>query len=168
MRLPPPDRSSLSDETNDLLSLAVAPSGDTAETIAVMAHSPSLVGPFLGWAMALHTSPVLTPRLREIIALRVAYNCRSTYEWHEHVAWAGRAGLTDAEIEAVAAGPHRWTPPEATLVTAVDELHADQNIADDTLTLLRESLGEASVVEIIMTAGQYTMLSMLASSTGSA
>ena len=80
MRLPPPERSSLDDETNELLALATAPSGETAETIAVMAHCPALVGPFLSWAMALHTNGVLPPRLHELIALRVAHNCGSTYE----------------------------------------------------------------------------------------
>ncbi|MEZ5373399.1 MAG: hypothetical protein R2704_11810, partial [Microthrixaceae bacterium] len=50
-RVAPPPRSTLDPATNELLDLAKAPSGETAETIAVMAHSPALVGPFLGWAM---------------------------------------------------------------------------------------------------------------------
>ena len=74
VRLPPPDRSTLDAEVDDLLSLATAPSGDTAETIAVMAHCPALVRPFLEWSMALHTEGVLPPRLHEIIALRVAHS----------------------------------------------------------------------------------------------
>jgi len=105
MRLPPPDRDSLDPSTNELLALAVAPSGETAETIAVLAHNPALVGPFLSWAMALHVDGVLSKRLHEIVALRAAHNCGSVYEWDEHVGWATAAGLTDAEIGEVRRGP---------------------------------------------------------------
>ena len=167
-RVAPPPRSTLDPATNELLDLAKAPSGETAETIAVMAHSPALVGPFLGWAMALHTNGVLSPRLHEIVALRVAHNCGSTYEWDEHVRWARQAGLTDAEIASIADADPQWSGAEAVVIAAVDELHLNQNLDDDTLGLLTEALGEASVVELILVAGQYTMLSMLASATGSA
>lgn len=166
MRLPPPERSTLEPDVDELLSLAVAPSGETAETIAVLAHSPALVGPFLGWAMALHTQGVLSKRVHEIVALRVAHLCGSTYEWDEHVRWAADAGLTDAEIQAVAAGPTGWAPKDAAVIRAVDELHAVQDLSDDTLVALRGHLDEAAVVEIIMVTGQYTMLSMLATATG--
>lgn len=37
MGVPPPDRSTLDAETGELLALATAPSGETAETIAVLA-----------------------------------------------------------------------------------------------------------------------------------
>ncbi len=167
MRVPPPDRSSLDDEMNELLSLATTPSGKTAETIAVLAHSPGLVEPFLKWAMALHTEGLLSPRLHEIVALRAAHNCGSSYEWDEHVGWAKAAELTDEEIEAVARGSSGWSNVEAALIEAVDELHATQDIGDTTMAILRDNLGEPSVVEIIVVAGQYTMLSMLATATGS-
>ena len=166
MRLPPPDRSLLDADTDEFLALAAGRTGETPETIAVLAHSPALVGPFMGWAMALHTSGVLSQRLHEIVALRVARNCGSEYEWDEHVSWAHEAGLTDEEIASVAAGKDGWPQPEATVIAAVDELHAAQDLTDNTMALLRECLGDASVVEIIVVAGQYTMLSMLATATG--
>lgn len=168
MRLPPPDRSTLDPETDELLSLATTPSGDTAQTIAVMAHSPALVEPFLQWAMALHTSTALNARLHEIVALRVAHNCGSSYEWDEHVGWARRAGVSDAEIHALSQDPEGWATLDAAVVTAVDELHVDQNLSDATLALLRDGLGDAAAVEIVLVVGQYTMLSMLASATGAA
>ncbi|MCO5322335.1 MAG: carboxymuconolactone decarboxylase family protein [Microthrixaceae bacterium] len=168
VRLPPPDRSTLDAEVDDLLSLATAPSGDTAETIAVMAHCPALVRPFLEWSMALHTEGVLPPRLHEIIALRVAHNCGSGYEWDEHVGWATRAGLTDSEIAAVAGDPQQWPPTEATVIAAVDELHVERDLTVPTLQALRDRMDDPWVVELILVVGQYTMLSMLSSATGSA
>lgn len=166
MRLPPPEPASLDTEVADLLSLALAPSGETAETIAVLAHSPALVGPFLGWAMALHSHGVLSKRVHEIVALRVAHLCGSAYEWDEHARWAAEAGLTEAEIGAVAAGPSGWAPADAAVLRAVDELHATQDLTDDALSTLRGHLGDPAVVEVVMVVGQYTMLSMLATTTG--
>lgn len=165
-RIPPPERATLADETNELLSLAVAPSGETAATIEVLAHNPKLVGPFLGWAAALHLDGVLSPRHHEVLALRVAHNCGSTYEWHEHRGWAHQAGLTDDEIGRVATRSSDWPDIEAALIRAADELHTTQDLSDQTLATLTEALGAPAVVEAIMVVGQYTMLSMLATATG--
>ncbi len=166
LRIPPPDPASLDADVAELLSLARAPSGETAQTIAAMSHSPGLVGPFLGWAMALHTAGVLTRRVHEIVALRVAHLCGSTYEWDEHALWAADAGLTPEEIRAVADGTGDWTPAESVALVAVDELHASQDLSDETLVSLRKHLGDAEAIEIVLVVGQYTMLSMLASSVG--
>lgn len=166
MRIPPPDPSSLDDDVAELLDLARAPSGETAQTVAALAHSPGLVGPFLGWAMALHSNGVLSKRLHEIVALRVAHLCGSSYEWDEHARWATQAGMTDTEIHAVAAGGGDWSPAEAAVLGAVDELHTTQDLCNQTLETVRTHLSDAEVTEIVMVAGQYTMLSMLASTTG--
>lgn len=166
MRVPPPDPASLDADVAELLDLARAPSGETAETIAVLAHSPGLVGPFLGWAMALHTGGVLSKRMHEIVALRVAHLCGSAYEWDEHTRWAEAAGLTADEIQAIASDDGDWSPDEAAALAAVDELHETQHLTDGTLETLRSHVSDADVTEIIMVVGQYTMLSMLASATG--
>ncbi len=166
MRIPPPDPSSLDPDVAALLDLARAPSGDTAQTIAALAHSPGLVGPFLTWAMALHADGVLSKRLHEIVALRVAHRCGSTYEWDEHTRWATDAGLTPAEIESIATDGDDWSPMDKAAIAAVDELHATQDLTDTTLANLRSHVGDAEVIEIIMVVGQYTMLSMLATTVG--
>lgn len=166
MRIPPPARSGLDDATNELLSLAVAPSGETAATIAALAHSPKLVGPFLGWAAALHFDGVLSARHHEVLALRVAHNCGSRYEWEEHTGWAEQAGLSATEIAAVAAGSAGWPPAEAALIRAADELHDRQDLTDASLAALMEVLDPPGAVEAVMVVGQYTMLSMLAGTIG--
>lgn len=162
----PPDRAELDPETNGLLALAVTPGGDTAETIAVLAHNPKLVGPFLGWAGALHLDGVLSARHHEILALRTAHNCGSAYEWQEHRGWAERAGLTEADMGAVARRGDLTDPVEIALVDAADELHATSDLADLTRQSLLDALGEPGLVEAVMVVGQYTMLSMLANATG--
>jgi alkylhydroperoxidase family enzyme len=132
--------------------------------LLVLAHNPHLLGPFLQWAAALAVEGALERRDAELLALRAAWNCRSEFEWGHHVDYARAFGLTDDEIQRVAlgAGAAGWTDGQRALLRAADELHRSTVIGDDTWQELRRHFDEAQLVEIVMTVGQYTMLSMVA------
>jgi alkylhydroperoxidase family enzyme len=148
----------------DLLALAVGPDGEPLGTIAVLAHSPALLGPFLSWAAALALQGALSPRDHEILALRASFLTRSAFEWNEHVAYGRRAGLADADIArlALAADADGWTEQEAALVRVADALVDRHDIDDDTWAVLVNHYEPAALVEIVYVVGQYTMLSMVA------
>jgi alkylhydroperoxidase family enzyme len=137
--------------------------------MAVLARQPDLLAPFLGWAAALALNGVLSKRHHELLALRAARNCRSAFEWVEHVEYARATDLTDDEIDAVArpvtsAGP--WSPVDRALLAAADELHTQSDITDATWRVLAESLEPAALVELLFVVGQYTMLSLVANGAG--
>jgi hypothetical protein len=44
------------------------------------------------------------------------------------------------------------------LLTAVDRLHSERNLDDDTWTALRSYLDERSCIELLMLVGHYEML----------
>jgi alkylhydroperoxidase family enzyme len=163
-RIPDPDRDRLAAETAGLLDLAAAATGHTPGTIAVLAHQPALLGPFLGWAAALALNGALPKRDHELLALRAAANCRSAFEWDEHVGFARGVGLTDDEIAMVKVGPDdpRWAPHEAALLRAADELGRECTISEVTWARLAACYDAAALVEIPFVVGQYTMLSMVA------
>jgi alkylhydroperoxidase family enzyme len=163
-RLDPPALASLPKPVSDLLALASGPDGEPLGTIAVLAHCPPLLGPFLGWAAALAVEGALSPRHHEILALRAAFNCQSAFEWSEHVAYGRRAGLDDGEIARLGlpAEAGGWAEGEAALIRAVDGLIANHSVDDDTWAVLARHYGDASLVEIVYVVGQYTMLSMVA------
>ena len=102
----------------------------------------------------------------ELLALRAAWNCRSPFEWGHHVDYAEHFGLTREEIDRVPAGPNAdgWLAHQATLLRAADELHSETVISDATWLELAASFTPAQLVEMVMTVGQYTMLSMVANS----
>ena len=133
-------------------------------TVAVLAHTPALAAPFLGWAAALALNGMLSRRDHELVALRAIYHCNSEFERVEHTRFALDAGLTDAEIARVSAGPEAagWVAYEAALLRAVDELHAACTITDLTWAALADHFEPGQLVEIPYVAGQYTMLSMVA------
>ena len=47
----------------------------------------------------------LTPHYRELLILRIGWNCQSVYEWAKHVGSVGRARDHGLEPERIAAGP---------------------------------------------------------------
>lgn len=133
-------------------------------TVGVLAHTPALGAPFLGWAVALALNGMLSRRDHELVALRAIFHCHSEFEHVEHTRFALEAGLTDDEIARIEAGPDErgWADHEAALLRAVDELHADCSITDATWAVLAGHYEPGQLVEIPYVAGQYTMLSMVA------
>ena len=72
------------------------------------------------------------------------------------------AGLTDAEIERIKAGPEApgWAPFDATLLRAVDELHKDAFISDKTWGALSERYNTEQLMDVVFAVGQYNLVSM--------
>jgi alkylhydroperoxidase family enzyme len=136
--------------------------------LMTLAHHPSLLEPFLGFAATLAAQGVLPRRESELLALRTAWNCRSEFEWGHHVIYARASGLDEEEIRRVTIGPGApaWSESDRALLAAADELHDCQDVSDATWARLRSSWNEAQLVEIPFVVGNYTMLSMVARATG--
>jgi len=144
-----------------------APQPKPLPILTVIAHHPTLLGPFLDFAGALAQRGVLARRESEVLALRAAWRSQSRFEWGHHAQFAHAAGMGDAEIARVAEqGDAALAPRESLLLRAADELHATQRFSDATWAALRSSYSDAQLVEIPFLVGQYTMLSMVAEGLG--
>jgi alkylhydroperoxidase family enzyme len=132
--------------------------------LLTLAHNDQLIGPFLQWAGALAVHGALDRRDAELLALRAAWNCRSDFEWGHHVEYAEHFGLRRDEIDRVPLGADApgWLPHQVALLQAADELHADAMISDSTYAEVSSMFDPAQMIELVMTVGQYTMLSMVA------
>ena len=167
-RIPDPEPGELRADVESLLPLIAGPSGKPASTMVVLARSPDLLSPFLGWAAALALNGVLPKRDHEILALRAAHNCGSKFEFDEHSDFARDAGFTDAEIAAVRRPMSEgdWSASEQALLHAADELCATHDVAQETWEVLASYYDQPALVEIVFVVGQYTMLSMVANAAG--
>ncbi|GAB2916266.1 carboxymuconolactone decarboxylase family protein [Rhodococcus aerolatus] len=96
----------------------------------------------------------------ELVILRVAHLRGSAYERAQHERIGRGAGLTAAEVERTTAGPDAagWTPRQAALLAAVDQLVLDRDVDDAAWSRLREHLDERECVELVLLAGHYDML----------
>lgn len=118
---------------------------------------------FRGW---LRFASTLMPRGRlprsdsELVILRVAHLSGNDYELEQHRRLGRRAGLTADEVERALDGPDApgWTPRQAVLLRAVDELHGQRDLGDDTWAALSEHLDEPDRIELVLLAGHYEML----------
>ena len=147
---------------------APAPGAKPLPILGVIAHDEALLAPFLAFASALAQRGALPRRDSELLALRTAWRCGSAFEWGHHALYARAAGLGETEIARVGATEvaPEWSPRDAALLRAADELVATQRIADATWAALRAELSDAQLVEVPFVVGQYTLLSMVAESTG--
>ena len=105
---------------------------------------------------------------RELLILRVAWRTRSGYEWSQHSRMGMDAGLTEQQIEAVAAGPAAavWTPLERTLLTAVDEVVDEHAVGDATWAELAAHFEPAEILELLFLIGGYLCLAGVLNSIG--
>jgi AhpD family alkylhydroperoxidase len=98
----------------------------------------------------------------ELVILRVAHNCDCEYEWGHHERLGKRAGLSAGEIQRVRAGAGAggWTPRQALLLRAADELHETRTMSDELWGELRPLLNDQELIELCMLIGHYEMLAM--------
>ncbi len=110
----------------------------------------------------------LSARDRELAILRIGWLCRAEYEWAQHTRIARTAGITDAEIGRIAAGPgaEGWSEFESALLRAVDELHGKARIGDGTWETLAKTYSQTQLMDLVFTVGQYNLVSMALNSFG--
>jgi len=133
-----------------------------------LAHAPKAMTAFLGWGnYILSKRSALSPRDRELVILRTGYNCRSGYEWTQHKRIGLDCGLTEAEITRIKAGPDAegWSDLDRAMLRATDELIGNHFVSDTSWAALAP-LGDKGRMDLVMTVGQYTQVSMMLNSFG--
>ena len=103
----------------------------------------------------------LTPYFRELLILRIGWNCQAVYEWAKHVGSVGRARDHGLEPERIALGRDAgWDPFEQAHVRAADEIYRDGIIADDTWDALASQYDTREMMSVVMTVANYRLVSM--------
>ena len=167
-RIPPLRPDERDPRTAEMLDALRPPGATELNIFATLARHPRLFRRWSAFGGVLLYGGELSPRDRELLILRTGFNCRSDYEWGQHVAIAREAGLADDEIADVAAGPdaERWTPLERTLLIAADELHESARISDGTWSALAAAYNEQQLIEVCMIVGQYHLVAFTLNSLG--
>jgi alkylhydroperoxidase family enzyme len=130
--------------------------------LGTLALHPELTKAFNTFNGYILFSSTLTPRQRELLVLRVAALRRSVYEWEQHRVLAADVGLHADEVDRIADGPQApgWSPLDRAMLSAVDELIGEGEIADATWEVLSTELGEQQVMDLVFTVGAYEVLAL--------
>lgn len=125
-----------------------------------LARHPELFQAWTPFAGHLLGSSSLPDRDRELLILRTAVRCGSSYEWGQHVRISESVGIEREAIDRAVAGAEAdgWTPHEAALIRAVDELHDDSRISDATWDGLAASYDERQMIEVTFLVGHYHLV----------
>lgn len=168
-RIEPIDLDDVDDEElAATLAGALAIDGRPLNIFGVLAHHPKLLKRFNLLGGFLLNKGLLPERERELVILRIGWNARAVYEFGQHTVIGRRCGLTDAEIDALTRDPdtHDWSADDRALIALADELAADDCVGDATWSALAERWSEAELVELLIVAGFYRLVSGFLNSAG--
>jgi alkylhydroperoxidase family enzyme len=167
-RLAPLPEAQWDEEIRPLLRAMPGPDGRPLNIFATLAHHPKLLKRWLVFGAHVLSKSTLPARERELAILRSGWLCRCEYEWGQHVVIARASGVSDDEIARVARGPDApgWSPRDAALLRAVDELHASASIGDATWAALAEHFEPRQLIDLVFAVGQYHLVSMALNSLG--
>jgi len=129
----------------------------------VLLRSPEMgdLAQQFGASMRFHSS--IPSKLNELAIITTARHWTSQYEWYAHRQAAQRAGLSQAIIDAIAAGkrPSGMAPEEEAVYNFVNELLTTKQVSDATFKAAKDKFGERGVVDLIGVSGYYQLVSML-------
>ncbi len=130
-----------------------------------IANHPRLLRKFRLTAPAFYAKGLLDPKDRELVIHRACARCGAEYEWGVYVAaFARPMGFSEAWIHATvhaAADDPVWSEREALLVQMVDALHDTGDIPDDLWKALAALWDAPQLVELVILAGQYHLISFV-------
>jgi 4-carboxymuconolactone decarboxylase len=169
-RITPLTDAEMDDETRQLLGVASGGvgGGRVLNIFRTLAVHPKLLKRWLVFGSHVLAKSTLPARERELAILRVGWLCRAEYEWGQHAVIGRAAGLSDAEIARIAAGPDApgWSARDRTLLRAADELVGDHFVSDATWQALAADWSNEQLVDLVFAVGQYTLVSMALNSFG--
>ncbi|HET9383799.1 MAG TPA: hypothetical protein VFO67_01535 [Gemmatimonadales bacterium] len=129
----------------------------------VLLRSPEMgdLAQQFGASMRFHSS--MPPKLNELAIIITARHWTSQYEWYAHRRAAQQAGLSQAVIDAIAAGtrPAGMQPDEQAVYDFCTELLTNKQVSDRTFQAAKDRFGERGIVDLIGVSGYYGLVSML-------
>ena len=130
---------------------------EDAAALEILIRHAELYKAHMGVAQKYLSDCEMDIRDRELAILRIAWISLAPFEWGSHVKIAKRNGITSQEIERVIEGSSArgWSKRDRAIVRAMEELHLDSMITDETWADLQEFYNDKKLIELLILAGQY-------------
>ncbi|MEU4223157.1 carboxymuconolactone decarboxylase family protein [Nonomuraea sp. NPDC026600] len=142
----------------------------------MLLHSPQLADGWNSFLGAVRRRMSLPDMIRELVILRIAVLNRADYEWEAHEPDARRAGLNDAQLDAVkrmavpipgsVSGPLRdrvldsvFSEAQRLAIAYADAVTINVHVSDEVFDALRPHFTEKELVELTATVAAYNMVS---------
>lgn len=126
----------------------------------LLLHSPKLAMSWLEHSNAVRWGTSLTPRLRELVIIRIAQSARYAYALQQHVPKIALAdGVSLAECEALKdwRAAALFSESERAALAYADAMFAGPEVADDIFNGVRRHFNEREILELSVLVGTYVM-----------
>jgi len=102
-------------------------------------------------------------KLKELAIILTARYWGAQFEWLAHRRAAVQAGLSEDKVKAIAEGrrPVGMSADEEAVYNFITELYKTKQVSDPTFAAVKSLAGERGVVDLIVSAGYYQVVSML-------
>jgi len=129
----------------------------------VVANSPGVARNAIGLGNSLFRKTELSPKLRELVIMRIARLCGCEYEWVQHRPLALQSGLTQVQLDTIGSWNESdaFSDDERTVLRYVDEVEKNIRVPDNIFQALRRYLDDRQIVELTLAIGWWGMLSRL-------
>lgn len=143
--------------------IATGPRGSVRGPFVALLRSPELADRIRALGDYVRFESDLPPLLRELGILVVARFWSAHYEWHAHQQAALKAGMNPEIPEAIAQGrrPCSLSFDQALIYDFFSQLLNMRDVTDETYRAAVERFGEKALIELIGTAGYYSMISLV-------
>jgi hypothetical protein len=141
---------------------------NAVNVVATLATARTMNKAFGGFAQQLLFHGTVDKQQRELVILRIGWNCQAVYEFGQHTLFGRSVGLTEQQIYDVTRpiSQGTWSPAEAALLQMTDDLYADDCVSDATWAELEKHFSHSDIIEFMMAAGCYRLVSGLLNSCG--
>jgi 4-carboxymuconolactone decarboxylase len=146
-----------------IAALTDGPRGGVRGPFHALLRKPQLAERVRALGDSIRFENTLPPALREFAILIVARYWSARYEWHAHSRLAAELGVAAQTIAAIGAGqvPAHLTADEAIVFRFCNELLNDKDVGDATYDAALTRFGEATVLDLIATAGYFGFVSLI-------
>lgn len=134
--------------------------GKVLNLYGMLLHSPPVAEGWLKLFTAIRQQGSLSGRLRELVIMRIAVINQAEYEFDQHVPFALKEGITQAQLDALRAGRFdAFTPLEQSVLAYADSMTRDVHVPDDVFAAVKPHFNERELVELTATIAGYNLVS---------
>lgn len=135
--------------------------GQFPNLYCMLLNSPPIAQGWLNLLTAVRQKCSLPGRIRELAILRVALLNRADYEYCGHIPYAKKAGLTQAQIDALPKwqSSAAFDEQEEAALALVDSMTREIQVPDDIFARAMRLFGNVQTMELCVTVGAYNMIS---------
>ena len=124
-----------------------------------LANHPAFVGAWTEFAQSMRADTKTPRALRELMILRSGQVQHSEYEWAQHLRMARKAGVREAQIEALAdwRNAKEFSDQERAALALLEAVTAGK-MDDATWEAAAAQFSREEMVELVLVAGFYSMV----------